>query len=66
MFEDNLRNLEAPKSMGMETVLIVADRASDHDMTVTALDGVTKSADWVDYITDDLAGWLQTCLPVPC
>ena len=62
MFEDNLRNLEAPKSMGMETVLIVADRASDHDMTVTALDGVTKSADWVDHMTDDLAGWLQSYL----
>lgn len=62
MFEDSLRNLEAPKSMGMKTVFIVPDIEAHHDMNVVNLDGVKKEADWVDYITDDLALWLQECL----
>ena len=62
MFEDSLRNLEAPKSMGMQTVLIVPDATSSHDMEVVALDGTKKAADWVDYITADLPSWLQGCL----
>ena len=62
MFEDSLRNLEAPKSMGMKTVLIVSDRAKQCDMDVVSLDGTVKTADWVDHITDDLAGLLQSFL----
>lgn len=48
MFEDSLKNLKAPKEMGMTTVYITPELPE------------TAPADWVDYMTDDLASWLKT------
>jgi len=58
MFEDNLRNLEVPKSMGMTTVLIVSDADMSGEPAAARPAGRDARAPWVDYITDDLAGWL--------
>ena len=58
MFEDNLRNLEAPKAMGMTTVLIVSDADMSGEPETARPAGRDARAPWVDYITDDLAGWL--------
>jgi len=57
-FEDNLRNLEVPKHMGMRTVLIVSDEDWGHEPEITRPAGSTTNAEWVDYITKDLTGWL--------
>lgn len=57
-FEDNLRNLEVPKAMGMTTVLIVTDSDMSHEPHDARPAGRTDTADYVDYVTDDLAGWL--------
>lgn len=59
MFEDNLRNLEVPKAMGMKTVLIVSDADMSGEPEAARPAGRNASAPWVDYITDDLAGWLR-------
>jgi len=57
IFEDLARNLEVPKALGMVTVLVVPKGA-----------GVVLREDWelagrdephVDYVTDDLAGFLR-------
>jgi putative hydrolase of the HAD superfamily len=57
IFEDLARNLEVPKALGMITVLVVPTGA-----------GVVLREDWelvgrdephVDYVTDDLAGFLR-------
>ena len=58
MFEDSVRNLEAPKLMGMQTALIVSDIGHYQLPEVRALDGNKVKAHWVDYIIDDLANWL--------
>jgi len=60
MFEDNIRNLEVPKAMGMETVLIVSDADFSHEPEAARPAGREASAPWVDYITDGLAGWLSS------
>ena len=57
-FEDNLRNLEVPKHMGMRTVLVTSDEDWGHEPEITRPAGDTTKADWVDYMTKDLAGWL--------
>jgi len=57
-FEDSLRNLEVPKHMGMRTVLVTSDEDWGHEPEVTRPAGSTTKADWVDYITNDLTGWL--------
>lgn len=56
MFEDIARNLEAPKHLGMGTVLVVpragnGDHRDDHDIA-------TSAPDYVDHVTDDLAAFL--------
>ena len=58
MFEDLPRNLTVPKSLGMRTVLIVP-----HNMDVAL--GETweeegRDGEHIDYVTDDLAGFLRT------
>ena len=58
MFEDSVRNLEVPKEMGMQTALIVSDEDWGHEPEVTRPAGSTTKADWVDYTTNDLTGWL--------
>jgi len=55
MFEDSARNLEVPKEMGMQTVMI----ADQPDWSF-----VLSEAKWIDHITDDLPGWLDG-LPQP-
>ena len=57
-FEDNLRNLEVPKHMGMRTVLVTSDEDWGHEPEITRPAGHTTKADWVDYTTNDLTGWL--------
>lgn len=57
-FEDNVRNLEVPKHMGMRTVLVTSDEDWGHEPEITRPAGSTTKADWVDYKTNDLAGWL--------
>ena len=57
-FEDNVRNLEVPKHMGMRTVLVTSDEDWGHEPEVTRPAGSTTKADWVDYTTNDLTGWL--------
>lgn len=61
-FEDSVRNLEVPKFMGMKTVLVTSKVDGSREPEVTQPTGETTKADWVDYMTDDLAGWLaKTC-----
>lgn len=57
-FEDNLRNLEVPKALGMTTVLVVSDEDWSHEPEAARPAGITDGADFVDYITNDLAHWL--------
>ena len=57
-FEDSVRNLEAPKYMGMRTVLITSDEDWGHEPEITRPAGSTTKADYVDYITKDLTAWL--------
>jgi putative hydrolase of the HAD superfamily len=58
-FEDNLRNLEVPKQLGMRTVLVVSDEDWSQEPEAARPAGGTISADFVDYVTHDLAGWLK-------
>ena len=53
-FEDTRRNLEVAKEMGMTTVWIAG-----RDAWPGAKDG---AGDFVDAVTDDLAGWLRAAL----
>jgi putative hydrolase of the HAD superfamily len=57
-FEDNLRNLEVPKALGMKTVLVVSDEDWSHEPAAARPAGHADGADFVDYITNDLAVWL--------
>jgi len=59
-FEDSVRNLEAPKYMGMRTVLVTSDEDWGHEPEITRPAGSTTKADYVDYITNDLTAWLGT------
>jgi len=59
-FEDGLRNLEVPKHMGMTTVLVTSDADWSHEPEATRLASAKTHADFVDFITDDLAKWLKT------
>ena len=59
MFEDSARNLEVPKHMGMETVLVTASMDWSGETKVIGPDGNVKHADYIDHVTDDLAGWLE-------
>ena len=57
-FEDNLRNLEVPKTLGMTTVLIVSDEDWPYESENANPASSAGDADFVDYVTSDLAGWL--------
>jgi len=57
-FEDNLRNLEVPKHMGMTTVLVTSDEDWSNEPFATRPAGDTERAEYVDYVTSDLPGWL--------
>lgn len=57
-FEDNLRNLQVPKALGMTTVLVVSEEDWSHEPEAARPAGLTDGADFVDYVTNDLATWL--------
>jgi putative hydrolase of the HAD superfamily len=56
MFEDLSRNLVVPHQLGMTTVLVVPDGTQDVVREDWELEG--RDADHVEYVTDDLAGFL--------
>jgi putative hydrolase of the HAD superfamily len=58
MFEDLARNLAVPKSLGMTTVLIVPRNFQPTFSEIWESD--PKQDDDVDFVTDDLAGFLTT------
>jgi putative hydrolase of the HAD superfamily len=57
MFEDLARNLEAPHALGMTTVLVVPDGTREVFREGWELAG--RDEPHVDYLTDDLAGFLE-------
>lgn len=56
MFEDLARNLEVPKSMGMQTVLIIPNDFEPTFSEHWEHDGVT---DYVDHTTDEITEFLK-------
>ncbi len=56
MFEDLARNLTVPHALGMTTVLVVPDGTKEVVREDWELEG--RDAVHVDYVTDDLAGFL--------
>jgi putative hydrolase of the HAD superfamily len=60
MFEDLARNLVVPKLLGMKTVLIVPKNFEPTFSEIWERD--PEFTDAVDYVTDDLAGFLNTVL----
>ena len=61
MFEDLARNLEVPKRLGMTTVLIVPRNFEPTFSEIWERD--PGQEDDVDYVTDDLAGFLWAVMP---
>jgi len=57
-FEDNLRNLRIPKTLGMRTVLVVSDADWSHEPKAARPAGLATKAKFLDDVTTDLAGWL--------
>ena len=57
MFEDLARNLETPHALGMTTVLVVPDGQREVFREEWEMEG--RDAAHVDYVTDDLAGFLR-------
>nr|CAD6426603.1 pyrimidine 5'-nucleotidase [Rhizobium sp. Q54] len=57
MFEDLPRNLKVPKALGMRTVLL-APRNLD-DVLVERWEVLSEEDDHIDYLTDDLQGFLS-------
>jgi putative hydrolase of the HAD superfamily len=57
MFEDLARNLAVPHELGMTTVLVVPDGTREVIREDWELEG--RDAGHVDYVTDDLTGFLQ-------
>lgn len=60
MFEDLARNLAVPKALGMKTVLIVPRNFEPTFAEFWERDPTHE--DDVDYVTDDLAGFLETIM----
>ncbi|WEX08452.1 pyrimidine 5'-nucleotidase [Chelativorans sp. AA-79] len=58
MFEDLARNLTVPKELGMTTVLIVPRNLEPTYSEIWERD--LGNEDHVDYVTDDLTGFLET------
>jgi putative hydrolase of the HAD superfamily len=57
MFEDLARNLSTPHSLGMTTVLVIPEGTREVLREDWELEG--RDADHVDYVTDDLVGFLR-------
>jgi putative hydrolase of the HAD superfamily len=62
MFEDLARNLSVPHALGMTTVLVVPPATSDVVREGWELEG--REAAHVDYVTDDLTGFLREKRPI--
>ena len=60
MFEDLPRNLKVPKALGMRTVLLVPRNLDT--VLLERWETLTAEDDHIDYITDDLAGFLTGIL----
>jgi putative hydrolase of the HAD superfamily len=60
MFEDLARNLVVPHQLGMTTVLVVPDGSREVVREDWELEG--RDAAHVDYVTDDLTGFLQSLI----
>ena len=60
MFEDLARNLEVPKGLGMATVLVVPQGTRAVLTEDWELEG--RDAPHVDFVSDDLAGFLEAVL----
>ncbi len=63
MFEDLARNLVVPKALGMTTVLIVPHNFEPTYSEIWERD--PGNTDHVDYVTDNLASFLNSILPRP-
>jgi putative hydrolase of the HAD superfamily len=63
MFEDLARNLAIPHALGMTTVLVVPEKTREVFREGWELEG--REAPHVDYVTDDLAGFLQALSSPP-
>jgi putative hydrolase of the HAD superfamily len=57
MFEDLARNLSTPHALGMTTVLVIPEGTREVLREDWEMEG--RDAAHVDYVTDDLAGFLQ-------
>ncbi len=60
MFEDLSRNLEVPAALGMKTVLVVPSAGVREVVEDWEMEG--RDAPHVDYLTDDLGGFLGDVL----
>jgi putative hydrolase of the HAD superfamily len=63
MFEDLARNLAMPKALGMTTVLVVPNNFEPTYSEIWERDADYE--DDVDFVTDDLAGFLTAIVQVP-
>jgi putative hydrolase of the HAD superfamily len=61
MFEDLVKNLKAPHEVGMKTVLITA-KTGVNDLR-DEWERRQETPPFVDFVTDDLAGFLMTAVP---
>lgn len=61
MFEDLPRNLTVPKALGMTTVLIVPRNLEETFGDAWEREG--REGEQIDYITDDLAAFLDSLMP---
>jgi len=57
MFEDLAKNLQTPKARGMTTTLVVPPAGQHDDRDAADREG--SGAGYVDFVTDDLAGFLR-------
>jgi len=60
MFEDSVRNLEVPKFMGMETVLVTSRADWHNDPKQPRPAQPDTNAAWIDHKTDLLSSWLTS------
>jgi putative hydrolase of the HAD superfamily len=63
MFEDLARNLDVPHRLGMTTVLVVPP--PDKPIVRDGWELAGRDAPHVDYVSDDLAGFLQSVVMQP-
>ena len=61
MFEDLPRNLKVPNALGMRTVLLTPRNLDE--VLIERWEMLSDEDDHIDYVTDDLAGFLKALLP---